>query len=62
MPRIRSLALLAVVRRWSTQAHQDACRNARVAATESARCRLERAEVDHYLEGIVEQGHVAAHG
>ena len=62
MPRIRSLAPLAVLGRWAAQAQQDACRNARVAATESARRRLERAEVEHYLDGIVEQGHVAAHG
>ena len=62
MPRIRRLAPLAVLARWATQAQQDACRNARAAATESARLRLERAEVEHYLEGLVEQGRVAAHG
>ena len=62
MPRLRSLAPLAVLRRWSAQTHQDACRNARVAATESGRRRLERAEVELYLEGRVDQERVAAHG
>ncbi len=56
------LAPLAVLGRWAVAAQQDACRNARVAATESARRRLERAEVEHYLDGLVEHGRVAAHG
>ena len=62
MPRIRSLAPLAVLRRWATQAQQDACRNARVAATESARRRLQRAEVELYLESLRAPVRVAGHG
>ncbi len=56
------LAPLAVLGRWAVRAHEQSCRNARTAATESSRRQVERAEIEHYLEGHVEPVRVAAHG
>jgi hypothetical protein len=38
--------------RWAVSSNDRALANARAAATECSRMRLERAEVDHYLAGL----------
>ena len=60
MRHLRSLFPVALVTSWAVRTHQDACRNARGAATDAARRRLERAEVEQYLDGLVDD-RVAAH-
>jgi hypothetical protein len=43
---------LATLLRWAVASNDQAVRNARAAATECSRLRLERAEVEQYLARI----------
>ena len=46
------LGLAGAARRWPVAAQQRAQHNAMVASTEAARRRVERYEVEHYLEEL----------
>jgi membrane protein involved in colicin uptake len=46
------LSPFALLDTWAVRAQQTACDNARVAATEVARRRVERAEVDDFLAAL----------
>ncbi|MEP7736696.1 hypothetical protein ABKW28_03505 [Nocardioides sp. 31GB23] len=56
------LGLAGAARRWPVVSHQRAQHNAMLASTEAARRRVERHEVEHYLEELaVARGHERPH-
>ena len=45
---------VGTVWRWATASNEQALANARAAATECSRLRVERAEVDQFLAGLTQ--------